>query len=222
MATTVDSIQRAISTLIEEKAKRDNIKFNQAKLADEIGVSRSIISRLLQKDPNKKRVTTNPPVDLLIKITDYFRGQGFNITLDDLLGRSNVDVQSQDISVFKAISTVPLYELSNPQEKVGIVKAEIYSKSKNLFAFISSYDIEPIFKSGSMFFVDPELKPTDNTLIAVKIDNSEEILIKNFRVEGHKQRLRSYNNQNDDITLQPDMDYRIIGVVVQVNPNTSP
>src|SRR6188472_954785 len=79
------TIHLTLKNLIEEKAKRDNAKFTACQLAEALGMPRSMITKLTHYDKSKR--VLNPRIDTLIKIVDFFRADGFNVTLDDLIGR---------------------------------------------------------------------------------------------------------------------------------------
>lgn len=217
---TTDSIYVVLSKLIEEKSRRDKVNFTSSRLANELNVDRSLISRLIHEDPSRR--VTNPTSETLVKIVNYFRNDGFDISVDDLLGiRRTIDIQAQNTKILSIDAIVPLYALDDISKKIGTVEAKLTSQSQGIIALYTQQDIEPIFNQGSIFFIDPELEPEDNTLVAVKLNNSNSVLIRNFKMQGRKQVLKSYSAKEDDITLLPTMDYLIIGVVVQVIPNTS-
>lgn len=78
------SISTALIKLIEQKTKLDKVEFTASQLAEAIEVSRSVITRLIHKSQDK--CVTNPRIFTLIKIVQYFKNQGLDITLDELVG----------------------------------------------------------------------------------------------------------------------------------------
>lgn len=78
------TISRVIKELIDQKSSKDNAPFTASQLADAIDVHRSVITKLIQQE-SKNRVT-NPRIETLIKIVQFFRNDGLEISLDDLVG----------------------------------------------------------------------------------------------------------------------------------------
>ena len=77
-----EHIGDAILHLIEQKSKRDGATFSKRALAEAIGVNISMISRTTNEDLSKRSI---PNIPLLIKVVQFFKDDGFNITIDDLL-----------------------------------------------------------------------------------------------------------------------------------------
>lgn len=78
------SIYQVINQLMAMKSDIDGCCFTGAKLANAIDVPRSSICRLLHPDEAKR--ITNPTVEMLLKILNFFRDEGFDVTMDHLLG----------------------------------------------------------------------------------------------------------------------------------------
>ena len=213
------SIHTTLRELIEAKSKRDKIKFTGYQLASAVDMPRSIITKLLHVDKSKR--VSNPKIETLIKIVDYFREDGFNISIDELLGitSGSVDVQSQSIMQYTEAHFVKLYSLENIKEKIGTAEINIPQTSKNIIALCAAEDMKPFFKQGSLFIVDLEMKPTHDTLIAIKLDGLEKVHIRKYFQEKNKIILKSLTNE-EDITLFPTRTCQILGVVIQINAKT--
>ncbi len=99
---STEAIHFVLSDLIAKKSQRDGVNFTSAQLAQSINVNRSIVHRLIHPDPDKR--VRNPQIETLIKIVEFFRAEGFNIRIDDLLAtfktKAAVDVQAQTIAPF--------------------------------------------------------------------------------------------------------------------------
>lgn len=214
------SIHTVLKDLIEEKSKRDNIKFTSYQLASALSMPRSIITKLTHTDESKR--ICNPKIDTLIKIVEYFKEDGFNITVDDLLGikARSVDVQSQSSMARNSLQSIFLYSLANIEQKMGIIEIKLSDAHKNVLAYYLEEDIEPFFKTGSIFIVDLDLQPSHDTLIALQLDNSKKINIKKYFVEKNKIILKSLDYKNKDIVLMPTQACKILGVIVQINAKT--
>lgn len=211
------SIHTALKKLIEEKSRRDNIKFTACQLAQALNMPRSIITKLTHPDKNKR--VTNPKLDTIVKIVKFFKDDGFNITIEDLL-ESTVSIKNQPINPMKNQSvSIPIYSL-NKRSKMGMIDVKLSAKCGTAIALYADKDIKPFFKSGSIFIVDKTIILEDGYLIAIKLEKNDDILIKKYRVHKKKIILESLDETEKDIQLMPTEQVMVLGVVVQVNANT--
>lgn len=218
---TTDAIHWVISDLIQQKSKRDNVKFTASRLAKELNVPRSLVSRLIHSDPSKR--VTNPTIETLIKIIDYFRSDGFDVTLDDLLGlrKQVIDIQAQQTGLLTEKASVPLYSLSDPfGESLGVVETKLVEAKETLLAFQLDRDIQPMFKPGSIFFVDTSLKPSVNMLIAMRFEGKNELTIGKYIISHDNELLLSYYPESQIIKIDVSSSYQVLGGVIQVYANT--
>lgn len=179
----------------------------------------SIITKLTHADESTR--ISKPRIETLIKIVDFFRADGFDITIDDFLSLHNksIDVQSLLPVSSKERLSIPLYSLQDAEQKMGTIEAALPNTSHAL-ALYSENDIDPFFKSGSIFIIDLDMKPTHDTLVAVKLESSEQIHIKKYYLEKNKIILKSLNAKEKDITLMPTQGCTILGVIIQINAKT--
>lgn len=215
------SIHQVLRDLIEEKSKRDKIKFTSAQLANALCMPRSMITKLTHFDESKR--VTNPRIDTLLKIVEFFRSDGFNITINDLLGitTKSVSVQDQKALTQNIARKITLYPFhSELNKKLGTIDIKISGYFKNIFALYTDKDIEPFFKKGSIFIVDPNQAPEDDTLVAVNFQNIGEVKIKKYHIKNNKRSLISLDSNEDKILLTPHLKCKIIGVIIQVNAKT--
>lgn len=213
------SIHLVLRELIEEKSKRDQIKFTSAQLANALCMPRSMITKLTHPDESKRVI--NPRIDTLLKIVEFFRSDGFSITINDLLGitTKSIDVQDQKPLIQPVSRKIPLYSFdAQSNKKLGTVDIKTPNMSKNIFALYADEDIKPLFKKGSIFIIDQDQSPEDDTLVAVNLKNSSEIHIKKYHIEGNKRILKSLDPNEDKIVLIPR--FEIMGVIIQVNAKT--
>jgi hypothetical protein len=211
------TIYVVLSRLIETKSRRDRGGFTSSQLANALSVPRSLITRLIHPDPLKR--VTNPKIETLLKIVDYFKSDGFAVTIDDLLGLNSraIDVQSQKIGLLKSQMTIPLFSLNKSlEEKIGDIDINVIEKKNNLIALQSVEDIKPIFKSGSVFIVDCDALPQHNTLVAANINDSEKTLVRKYYEENKVKILKSYNPNEENIILSKNNAVTIMGVIIQV------
>lgn len=214
------SIHIVLKDLIEAKSIRDKTRFTGYQLASALSMPRSIITKLTHSDASKRIV--NPRIETLIKIVEFFREDGFDITIDNLLSVNNesVDVQSLQATLSSQLQTIDLYSLNNAEKKMGTVDITLSQSYKNILALHLEEDMAPFFKSGSIFVIDLDMIPVHDTLIAVKLDLSDRYHIKRYVCKRKKIILKSLNDEDKDITLMPTQTCKIAGVVVQVNAKT--
>ena len=122
------SIHLVLRDLIEKKSKRDKVKFTSAQLANALCMPRSMITKLTCLDESKRVI--NPRIDTLLKIVDFFRSDGFNITIDDLLGitkKSIIDVREAKLQYQNISRTVSFYFplLIIMKKKLGTIDIKI-------------------------------------------------------------------------------------------------
>lgn len=214
-----NSIHIVLKKLIEEKSNRDQVKFTGCKLAQVLGIPRSIITKLTHTDITKR--VTNPKIDTLIKIVDFFKADGFDITVDDLFGSTtkSISIKNQHLIFQNHTITLPVYSLNN-KEKLGVTDLKISNKYKDVFALYSDKDILPFFKAGSIFIIDPYAVAENDNLIAVKLAHFGHIQIKTYCSYNNKVLLKSLDEKEKDIVLLPTTQVKVLGVIVQVNANT--
>lgn len=199
-----------ITKLIHAKEARDGRRFTPATLARQINVDRSLIQRILNSE------VKNPRMDTLIKITQYFVKEGFNLRIDDLIGLSHntVDVTDQPLIEETAI-TLPLYQME-PFEgiKIGSTSVTMPNPSPGLIAMVSTKEIKPMFKPGSLFIIDTLKKPIHNHLVAIK--NNTTVDICKLIQSDHSLKSKSLESEIINIPLKNN----ILGVVVRINAKT--
>lgn len=215
------SLHLVLKKLIEEKSQRDNISFTASQLAAALGMPRSMITKLTHQ--NKLKRVTNPRIDTLLKIIDFFRTDGFNISIEDLLGMNSRSIEiNNELSPANHPINISLVEFDNHNNKLGTFEIclNFPVRTSNILALQTNRDIKPFFKTGSIFIIDKDSKPEDDTLIAIKLDNCNEVFLKKYHIVKNKIILKSLDNTEQDIILLPTSQCKIIGVVIQVNAKT--
>ncbi len=216
-----NSLHIVLKNLIKQKSIRDKIDFTAYQLAKELGMPRSLITSLTHTDV--KRRVNNPRISTLLKIVDFFRSDGFNITLEDLLGvKSRVIDIDNELEFEKTTAiTISIYPFSyKDNECLGTTTLQLSNHSKNIFGLFSSTDINPLFKAGSIFIIDRDLNPEDSNLVAVRLNDKSNVIIRKYQIKKNKIYLKSLDNTDSDIVLMPTTQIEILGVVIQINPKT--
>jgi Peptidase S24-like len=217
-----NKIHLTLRTLMKMKSARDGVNFTLYRLAKSLNMPHSVLLRLIHLEPTKR--VNNPRIDTLFKIVEFFKLDGFNITVNDLLmglsNKSEMTIQDQQPFSFNNETELPLYSFNaNKLEKIGQIQIKLSTQAKDLIVLLSEEEIKPIFKKGSIFIIDPNTKLENDSLIAVKIENNHQILIKKIKFEPNKTLLITYDTNTSPLILNPRL-HSILGVVVQVNAKT--
>lgn len=219
-----NKIHTTLQELIDRKSMRDGKIFTIYQLAKAINMPHSILIKLIHDNPNKR--VKNPRTDTLTRIVNFFKQDGFNITIDELLTgfRSSivVSITEQNINAFTVTKSIAVYSMSAVSEShIGMTDIKLTQDSENIIGFLSDEDIKPMFKKGSIFIVDTALKPEHDMLVAVKIhEHQSKIIIRKFCIVNHKKILTSYDNNILPFEISSESHHHIVGVVVQVNAKT--
>ncbi|MDF1795028.1 MAG: S24 family peptidase [Coxiellaceae bacterium] len=218
------NIHNALRALIDQKSIRDKKKFTIYQLAKALEMPHSMLVKLTHSDPNKR--VTNPRIETLTKIVNFFRQDGFEISINDLLSEfiTNtrcINVADQIAETLEEQKTIPLYTMNDGFKKpANNIEISLEKNVNCSFALLSNEDIKPIFKKGSIFIVDKNAEPENDTLVAVTSKSSNRVIIRKLYIEGHKYILRSYDKKAPTIEMKPSNNYQIIGVIVHVNART--
>jgi predicted transcriptional regulator len=130
MITTIHrhSLSNTISSLIELKNKRDNVKFTTYKLAQKTGVDRSIIQRIIKGE------IENPRLDTFFKIINFFINDGFKINIENIAQKTGFGkINSERILDHKSstLNLISEYFHITPDQLIGGVPLMI-DAAKNI------------------------------------------------------------------------------------------
>lgn len=217
-----NKIHVTLKTLMQMKSERDSVVFTLYQLAKYLNMPHSILARLTHPQPSKR--VKNPRVDTLFKIVEFFKLDGFNITVNDLLigleEKSEIKIRDQQLPTFLTEVELPLYSFSAvDQTQIGNIQIKLANMTGNTIALLSEKAIKPLFKKGSIFIIDTKTNPKDDSLVAVKTENNKNILIRKLYIDKDKKLLKSYDNNTSPVILNPRI-HSIIGVVIHVNAKT--
>ena len=219
-AFVVPNLPMMIRQLIAQKAARDGGNFNVSQLAKALNMPHSILVKLLHLDPAKR--VTNPRIDTLIKIVDFFRQEGFAISLDDLfsgvLPEQHVDVASQHTGEFAIQKTLPVFSFAvHDEQPIGEVTIKLTQPAEHAVVYMTDQDIPPLFKAGSLFIVDTYRLPEEAMMIAVRLMPGDGVKIGKLKVSAHRRVLLAFDTQEPAIDISSA---EVLGVVIQVNAKT--
>lgn len=216
MSTEVTNLPTALDQLIRLKGRRDNIKFTPSKLATMIEVDRSLIQRILNGE------VTNPRIETLMKIVNFFSNEGFPITIDQLMNwnQNIVDVQEQIVNPDFS-QKLQLYDI-NHFDGMSIGSATVYLPicSPGHIAVVTDKDLEPIFNSGSIFVVDMLKTPNHDNLVMIKEHESNSLMLAKYIISGENRFFRPYMKESMYSLNNVNYKERVIGVVVHINVKT--
>lgn len=215
--STEDTINFVLSDLIYKKSQRDGVRFTSSKLASALDLPRSSITRLMH--PDKKKRITNPAIGTLVKIVEFFKADGINISIEDFVGinKKVVDVQEQQIGLLKHSITIPVYTLNGVlYENIPEITISVDDNNKNFLAFIIKEDMKPIFKQGSVFIINTDISPEDENLIGIKLNQESPVVIRKYNKKNNKITVSFFEKKTTEIDLSTLINYNIVGVVVQV------
>lgn len=217
-----NKIHLTLRNLMEMKSARDGVNFTLYRLAKSLNMPHSVLLRLIHLEPSKR--VNNPRIDTLYKIVEFFKLDGFNITVNDLLmgfkDSAEITIQDQSPIIFNSEYKLPLYSFNATKlDKIGQIQIKLSTQAKDLIALRSEEEIKPIFKKGSIFILDPNAKLENDSLVAVKVEKQHHILIKKINIHINQLMLTSFDNSAAPIIFNPQL-HSIVGVVVQVNAKT--
>ncbi|MGQ3892594.1 S24 family peptidase [Legionella sp. CNM-4043-24] len=173
--------------------------------------------------PDKDKRMTNPTIGTLIKIVDFFKADGIPVSIDDFVGtrKTIVNVQEQALEPLTHTKTVPVCNWYGGQEQSDIrINVCENEQNINLIAFIAEEDFKPIFKKGSVFIVNKDVRPENDNIVGIKLEVDGKILIKKLHKNNNRLFVSRFENDLEEIELSPEQYYDIIGVVVQIIAKT--
>ena len=162
----------------------------------------------------------NPRIDTLIKITQYFIGEDFSLTVDDLMQWHTqvIGVQEQ-AALIEETNTFPLYH-SNEFLGHAFATATLTAPRASLstVAIYADDNMGPMCPLGSIFIVDMLREPQNGNLIAVRLNKAPGILVRRyFKTEHEPVVLKGPTPDVPAIIMDDKNDVVIVGVVTSTN-----
>lgn len=205
-------LQNILSVLMEE------CDIDDAQLSRETGVPASTISRI------RLNSNANPTASTLRPISKYF-----SISINQLLGDEPLPTNrlpGTHNPTYYTTARMPIIEwywieswIENRGEGIKEKLRNWISTEKevgpNAFALIIPTDSFGLaFRKGSTIIIDPAKSPHDNDLILVQANGENDIILKQFLVDGKDVYIRSVNPEIKNI-VPLERTYKIIGVVIE-------
>ena len=201
-----------LSSLMEE------CDIDDAQLARETGVPASTISRM------RIYSNANPTASTLRPISKFF-----SISISQLLGDEPLPkdrLPGTNNPTYYISARMPVIEWDwiinwvethgeNIKEKLQTWISTEKEVGSNSFALIIPTDSFGLaFRKGSTIIVDPSQSPMDGDLILVKNENDNNILLKQFLMDGHEAYMRSVNPEIKSFVPLTER-HKIIGIVIE-------
>lgn len=213
--TLGSNLPGALRRLIDAKARRDNTKFTASRLAKSIDVNRSLIQRLLTGE------VENPRLDTLMKIARFFIADGFQLSLDDLIGLDHSYRNGQQLNSESADKQVaiPMYQADrfdgNPQ---GEAIVTLPDNTTGIIGIELTSDIDATFKAGSLLIVDTLREPEDRNFVAINIKRNTQVIIRRLSRSsaGHSR----FDPCELDQSPTPNAELNTIGVITWIKAKT--
>lgn len=206
-------IRDQILNLIKLKSDRDRVDFSLKSLADAIKISSSIFYKLLRDDEAKK--TKYISKNVLKKITDYFQSEGFNISLDEILGSKKVYIEDTRLTPEKTKTGIKIFDSNNCLICIGKIDTDIELNfaDHDIIGYKFEEFIPPFFPSGSIWFADADKEPENDTICAFKFDNK--VVLKRYLIAKNEILLGDLN-KGVLKTEKYTVDYKLIGEIIKV------
>jgi transcriptional regulator with XRE-family HTH domain len=194
----------------------------ESKVAQDLNIPVMTVRRLVSGE------TTDPRISTLKILANYF-----NTTIDHLIGEEMLIQHSvttpskpffvpllnwetvkqlKDIDFNKWVSWIPLSVRKN--EPI----------SNDAFALESRPSMYPPFQTGTIFVLDPKLKPADGDLVLVKLLGDNEMTLRELKIDPPDWQLYSINRNASPLSYSKEH-HCIIAVVYLTlfyNRNTKP
>jgi SOS-response transcriptional repressor LexA len=138
-------------------------------------------------------------------VQDFLRGTGF--------------LQNVEPAGLEGLKRVPIlsWTQAGHWREMSEQKAEEYveTDTKGVFALkVAGDSMEPEFYAGDIVIINPYIKQEHGDFVVVANDEGEATL-KQLKKYGNTRVLHPLNSKYEDIELKKDVEYRIIGVVVE-------
>jgi len=97
----------------------------------------------------------------------------------------------------------------------GDYEEYVETDAKGIFALrVRGDSIETEFHEGDIIVINPDLKPEHNAYVVVSNEEGE-ATFKQLKKYGRTRVLHPLNPKYDDIELNKDTEYRVVGVVIE-------
>ncbi len=205
-------IRNHILDLIQKKSKRDNIEYTIRSLGRDINKCHSILYRYLTEDLSQQNKYLR--VEILKKIADHFKSDGFDTSLERFLNSDKIYIEGVNTVKTCIVNNIPMYNNKNTNELIETIQTEINLKyiNHNFIAFKFDEYVPPIFHGGSIWFVDCDLEPVNNSICAIEYQNK--LILRKYFITK-KDILLFDLNESSGVSEKYNVKYNILGTAVK-------
>lgn len=182
----------------------------ESKIAQELNIPVMTVRRLLSGE------TTDPRVFTLKMLADYF-----NVSIDALIGVNQLTPHELTtptkplfVPVFdwEQAKNINNIDLKKWQGWIPVTIGKDEKISSDAFALESRPSMYPPFQPGTIFILDPALKPSDGDLVLVNIRENNELTLRELHIDPPDWQLHSVNQGSSILSFSKES-HDIIAVV---------
>lgn len=204
------SKQKLIAENLSALLKQNNLPPSQ--LAQILGIPVMTIRRITSGE------TEDPRISTLRMIADYFR-----ISIDVLIGKElkNAPLSSKKIKsyIVPKITWENLHKLKGSDEInsndwsewQSLSLNESDSISKKAFALESRPSMYPRFPKGTIFIIDPDIRPTDADIVLIRLKENNEFTLRELIIDPPNWRLAPLVSDSETFIFSSEL-HDIFGV----------
>ncbi len=185
-----------------------NGDMSEAELARCTGIPKTTVYKILSGE------TTDPRYSTLTQIANFF-----NVSLDELTGLASLESQRRKepgkiipilkwSDIIKGKSFISSLSANNWENWVNI-DIEVH----NGYALMSRPSMRSRFPKGTIFIIDPNLKPEDGDYVIINYKDSDEIALREISIDGKIIQLLAFDPTSSSEPLNNSI--KILGVLVQ-------
>lgn len=180
------------------------------KIAQELNIPAMTVRRLLSGE------TTDPRISTLKILADYFQ-----VPIDALIGTNTFSQQeliNQSTRLFiplfdwEQAKNIAALDLKRWSAWVPVTIGKSEKISKEAFALESRPSMYPPFQIGTIFILDPVLKPSDGDLVLIKLIKDNILTLKELRIDPPEWQLYSINHGSSILRFSKK-NHEIVAVV---------
>jgi len=192
------------------KSLRQQAGLTQGDFSQKSGIPLPTIKKLEQNE----RI---PRSNLSKKIADFFKIKEAELYIDfEIKNFSEEQIPVKKIPLISWVSANRFGEASDPYP-LGDAEEWLYTtaKGERMFALKVKNDcMEPEFREGDRIIVNPNVEAASGDYVIVRDNKKNEATFKQLKIYGKKVILHPLNPKYEDIELDQDKRYVIVGKVV--------
>jgi len=214
-----------IATVKIDKTQQKKLASNLRKLLDERNLSENEIAQAINIPVMTVRrivsgETTDPRISTLTLLADYF-----NVSLDSLMDdyeTKSISLMNKNVPQFipildwktaASIKTTKDIDLKTWKDWHPITLGDQYSFSDKAFALESRPSMQPLYRRGTLFIIEPNETPADTDIVLVKINKENTLSLRELIIDPPKWQLQPVVHGSEMI-FYDKKEHSIVGVVI--------